>query len=96
MEHGPPHNEHQNQASAQGFKQNQQHAFVPNRKIIVDAGNCRHAGLLCSAVAAAFAAKSSLAHTSAEPIRNHSHTSAHAISTRASAQPIRTTWYFQV
>ena len=53
MEHGPPHNEYQQQASTQGFKQNQQHVFRCMDRLdaalprSMERGDCRHAGVLC-------------------------------------------------
>jgi|APGre2960657373_1045057.scaffolds.fasta_scaffold44838_2 hypothetical protein len=53
MEHGPPHNEYQQQASAKGFEQNNQHGFRPLDRLVaalprsMERGDCRHAGVLC-------------------------------------------------
>jgi hypothetical protein len=52
MEHGPPHDERQQQASTQGFKQNQQHVFRCMDRLVaalprsMGRGDCRHAGVL--------------------------------------------------
>jgi hypothetical protein len=52
MEHGPPYDERQQQASTQGFKQNQQHVFRCMDRLVaalprsMGRGDCRHAGVL--------------------------------------------------